>query len=158
MYIAMKKVIIICCLLTLFGCKTKNVNGKQLGKSVEPTKMSTAEEVQKNKAYDLGKRILTACNTTKFKPFTTSEATDKVIANSTPKNVKQICVKYNLKYGAFKDLEFVEMIPNKTDKTNVFRFKALFEYAKANKELRVTMNSENKASAIATKDWKEDFE
>jgi hypothetical protein len=154
----MKKVIIICCLLMFIGCKTKTVNGKQLGKSVEPTEMSTAEEVQKNKAYELGKRILMACNTSKFKPFTQSEATDKVIVNSSPKNVKQICIKYNLKYGLFKDLEFIEMIPNKTDNTNVFRFKALFEYAKANKELRVTMNSENKASAIATKDWKDDFE
>jgi hypothetical protein len=154
----MKKVIIICCISLFFGCKTKSINGKQMGKSVLPTEMSTAEEAQKNKAYELGKRILTACNTDKFKPFTQSEATDKVIANSTPKNVKQICVKYNLKYGLFKDLQFIEMIPNKTDNTNVFRFKALFEYAKANKELRVTMNSENKASAITTKDWKDEFE
>ncbi|TRX37296.1 hypothetical protein FNW52_04860 [Flavobacterium sp. ZT3R18] len=154
----MKKLIIIGCLLSLMGCKTKNVNGKLMGKSVLQTEMSTAEEAQKNKAYELGKRILTTCNNAKFKPFTQSEATDKVIAKSTPENIKQICVKYNLKYGLFKDLQFVEMIPNKTDKTNVFRFKALFEYAKANKELRVTMNSENKASAITTKDWKDIFE
>jgi hypothetical protein len=129
-----------------------------MGKSVSSTEIKSVDEVQKNKAYELGKRILTTCNNAKFKPFTQSEATDKVIAKSTPENIKQICVKYNLKYGLFKDLQFVEMIPNKTDKTNVFRFKALFEYAKANKELRVTMNSENKASAITTKDWKDIFE
>jgi hypothetical protein len=154
----MKKLIIIWCLLSLIGCKTKNVNGKLMGKSVSSTEINTVDEAQKNKAYELGKRILMACNTSKFKPFTQSEATDKVITNSSPKNVKQICIKYNLKYGLFKDLEFIEMIPNKTDNTNVFRFKALFEYAKANKELRVTMNSENKASAITTKDWKDIFE
>jgi hypothetical protein len=129
-----------------------------MGKSVLPTEINTTDETQKNKAYELGKRILMTCNNAKFKPFTQSEATDKVIAKSTPENIKQICVKYNLKYGLFKDLEFVEMIPNKTDNTNIFRFKALFEYAKANKELRVTMNSENKASAITTKDWKDEFE
>jgi hypothetical protein len=129
-----------------------------MGKSVLPTEINTTDETQKNKAYELGKRILMTCNNVKFKPFTQSEATDKVIAKSTPENIKQICVKYNLKYGLFKDLEFVEMIPNKTDNTNIFRFKALFEYAKANKELRVTMNSENKASAITTKDWKDEFE
>ena len=154
----MKKVIIICCLLTVIGCKTKTVNGKQIGKSVEQTDMTTVDEVQKNKAYELGKRILMTCNDTKFKPFTKSEATDKVIAKSTPENIKKICVKYNLKYGLFKDLEFVEMVPNKTDNTKIYRFKALFEYAKANKELRVTMNSENKASAITTKDWLDTFE
>jgi hypothetical protein len=140
------------------GCKTKNVNGKLIGKSVLPTEMKADEETQKNKAYELGKRILVTCNNVKFKPFTTSEATEKVIAKSTPENIKQICVKYNLKYGLFKDLEFIEMVPNKTDNTNIFRFKAIFEYAKANKELRVTMNSENKASAITTKDWMDEFE
>ena len=154
----MKKVIIVCCLLLLLGCKTKTINGKTMGKSVETTEMSSVEDAQKNKAYELGKRVLKTCNNDPFKPFTKMEATDKVIAKSTPDNIKKICVKYNLKYGLFKDLEFVEMIANKTDNANVFRFKALFEYAKANKELRVTMNSDNKASAISTKDWKDQYE
>ncbi|WP_264564945.1 hypothetical protein [Flavobacterium sp. N3904] len=154
----MKNVIIVGCLFLLIGCKTKTVNGKSIGKSVGTTEMSPEQEAQKAKAYELGKRILTTCNNVKFKPFTQSEATAKVIAKSTPENIKQICVKYNLKYGLFKDLEFVEMVPNKTDNTNIFRFKALFEYAKANKELRVTMNSDNQASAITTKDWKDEFE
>jgi hypothetical protein len=140
------------------GCKSKNGNAKPKEKNNVSIELSAVDEAQKNKAYELGKRILMTCNTSKFKPFTSSEATDKVIANSTLKNINKICVKYNLKYGLFKDLQFVEMIPNKTNKTNVFRFKALFEYAKANKELRVTMNSENKASAITTKDWLDTFE
>jgi hypothetical protein len=154
----MKPLIIIGCLFALMGCKTKNINTKPTGKDNVAIEMNTVDEAQKNKAYELGKRILMTCNTSKFKPFTSSEATDKVIANSTLKNINKICVKYNLKYGLFKDLQFVEMVPNKVDQTNVFRFKALFEYAKANKELRVTMNSDNKASAITTKDWKDVFE
>jgi hypothetical protein len=154
----MKKIIIIWCLLSLMGCKSKNVNAKPTEKNNVPIELSAVDEAQKNKAYELGKRILMTCNTSKFKPFTSSEATDKVIANSTLKNINKICVKYNLKYGLFKDLQFVEMIPNKTNKTNIFRFKALFEYPKANKELRVIMNSQNKASAITTKDWLDTFE
>ena len=154
----MKNFIIISCLLILVGCKTKNVNGKLIGKSIDNTELSAEQVTQKKKAYELGKRILLTCNTSKFTPFTKSEAKDKVIANSTVKKVKEIGAKYSLKYGAFKDLEFVEMIPNKTDNTNIYRFKALFDYAKANKELRVTMNSENKASAITTKDWKDEYE
>jgi len=154
----MKKVIMICCLFTLIGCKTKIVNGKTVEKPTPPAELTKTEETQENKAYGLGKRILTTCNTTKFTPFTTEEATDKVIANSTLENINKICVKYSLKYGLFKDLEFVEMVHNQTDNANVYRFKAHFEYDKANKELRVTMNSENKASAISTKDWKDEFE
>ena len=155
----MKKVIIICCLLVLVGCKSKKAHPKPAEeKSVATAEMTKTEETQEHKAYELGKRILITCNDKPFKPFTKDEATDKVIANSTPENINKICVKYNLKYGLFKDLQFVEMVPDKTDNTNVYRFKALFEYKDANKELRVTMNSENKASAISTKDWKDEFE
>ena len=155
----MKKVIILCSLLMLMGCKTKKPNSKPVAeKSVSPTEMTSVEETQEKKAYNLGKRILMTCNNSKFKPFTKDEATDKVIANSTLENINKICVKYNLKYGLFKDLQFVEMVPDKTENTHVYRFKALFEYADANKELRVTMDSDNKASAISTKDWKNEFE
>ncbi|WP_348799587.1 hypothetical protein [Flavobacterium adhaerens] len=154
----MKKYILISCLLVVFACKTKNVNGKKIGNEISATELNADQEAQKNKAYELGKRILMTCNTSKFTPFNKSEATEKLIANSTEKKVKEIGAKYSLKYGRFKDLEFVEMVPNKTDNTNIYRFKAHFDYAKANKELRVTMNSENKASSIATKDWKDDFE
>ena len=154
----MKKIILLSCLLIICSCKTKTVNGKVIGKSVEASELKPVDEAQKNKAYDLGKRLLLTCNTSKFKPFTKDEATDKVIANSTEKKVKEIGAKYSLKYGHFKDLEFVEMVPNKTDNTNIYRFKALFDYAKANKELRITMNTENKISKITTLDWKDEFQ
>lgn len=142
----------------IFGCKTKTVNGKVIGKSVDAAELTPVDEAQKNKAYELGKRILMTCNTSNFKGFTTEEATKTLIANSTEKKVKEIGAKYSLKYGAFKGLEFVEMIPNKTDATTIYRFKAHFNYAKANKEMQVTMNSENKASKIITKDWKDEYQ
>lgn len=154
----MKKIIIISCLFVLFGCKTKNINGKLIGKNVTLNELNTNEVVQKDKAYELGKRLLLTCNTNKFIPYTKSEATAKVIANSTEKKVKEIVIKYSLKYGVFKDLEFVEMVPNKTDGTNIYRFKPVFQFEKANKELRVTMNSDNKISAIITKDWKDEYQ
>lgn len=154
----MKKIFILICILALYSCKTKKADGKLIGKSVSVNEMTSEEAIQKNKAYELGKRVLMTCNTSKFKPFSKSEATDKVIANSTEKKVKEIGAKYSLKYGNFKDLDFIEMVPNMTDNTNIYRFKALFDYAKANKELRVTMNSENKISAVTTKDWNDDFQ
>ncbi len=154
----MKKVILISCLFVLFGCKTKNVNGKTIGKNVLPNELSAAEIVQKDKAYELGKRLLMTCNTSQFTPFTKEEATDQVIANSSEKKIKEVGIKYSLKYGSFKELQFIEMVPNKTDNTNIYRFKAIFSYDKANKSLRITMNSDDKASAITTQDWKEEFQ
>jgi hypothetical protein len=154
----MKKVIILFCLIALMGCKSKKVNSKTTEKSVPAAEMKNTEETQQKKAYELGKRVLMTCNNNPFKPFTPDEATAKVIANSTPENINKICIKYNLKYGLFKDLEFVEVIKDRSENTKVYRFKALFEYENANKELRVTMDSDNKASAISTKDWKDEFE
>jgi hypothetical protein len=42
------------------------------------------------KAYDLGKRILMTCNTSKFKPFNESEATQSVIENITEENLSKL--------------------------------------------------------------------
>lgn len=154
----MKKTILLCCLIALVSCKSKQPTTASKEKTTPASETIKEDNLQEKKAYELGKRILMTCNNSKFTPFTKSEATDKVIANSTVENINKICTKYNLKYGLFKDLEFVEKIHNKEDQSNIYRFKALFEYEKANKELRVTMDSENRASAIATKDWKDQFE
>jgi hypothetical protein len=151
----MKKVILILCLFLLMGCKTKKAIAKPTGENIG---LNAIDEAQKNKAYELGKRVLITCITHKFTPFTASEATDKVIANTTLARLKKTCVKFTQKYGAFKDLRFIERIPNQTDKTNVYRFKADFENKTANKELRVTMNQENKVTAITSKDWTDAFE
>jgi hypothetical protein len=138
----------------LMGCKTKNVIAKPEGENSQ----NSRDVLQKSKAYELGKRVLTTCNTSEFKPFTAIEATHKVISNTTLAKLSKICLKFNEKYGAFKDLQFVEMILNKTDKIRVYRFKAHFENKSANKELRVSINQEDKVTAITTKDWKVNFE
>lgn len=154
----MKKVILIWCLFSLMGCKTKTVIANPEGGNSAKMELNAVEDAQKNKAYELGKRVLMTCNTSKFKPFTTSEATAKVIANTTLAKLNKTCLAFRQKYGAFKDLRFMEMIRNKTDKTNAYRFKAEFENKTANKELRVTMNEENRATAIVSKDWVDLFE
>ena len=154
----MKKVIIICCLLAFLGCKTKNVNGKQMGKSVEPTEMNTVDEAQKNKAYELGKRVLMTCNTSKFKPFNESEATPSVIKNTTEERLTKTCTRFRQYYGTFKDLQLVEIYKNNSDQTSIFRYKALYTKKVANKELRVSMNQENKVSSIKSLDWVDTFQ
>ena len=153
----MKKllIIIVLSLFTLTGCKSKKraAAPKPEEKVIVKLSPSEVDNGQKNKAYELGKRILMTCNTSKFKPFNSSEATPKVIENTTQVRLTKTCLKFRLKYGDFKDLQLIEVIQNKTDKINIFRYKAKYEKKIANKELRVTMNEENKVSAISSKDW-----
>jgi uncharacterized protein YcfL len=157
----MKKIIIVLSILLLVGCKSKKV-------VTEPTKvavvkiaklmLSEVSEPQKDKAYELGKRVLMTCNTSKFKPFNESEATASVIQNTTEERLTKTCTKFRQFYGTFKDLQLVEIYKNNIDKTLIFRYKALYTKKVANKELRVSMNQENKVSAIKSLDWVDTFQ
>lgn len=144
-----KLFIAILCIFALGACKSK--------KTAEPkVEKATALEVtdfQKQRAYDLGKRVLNTCNTSKFKPFTTSEATDKVIQNTTLERLSSTCSKYLIKYGRFEDIKLVEVIRNNDDNSLVFRYKANYQRKYTQKELQVTLNEENKVAAIKSTDW-----
>ncbi len=144
----MKKITLLLFVFMLFSCKTSVFAPKIV-------KLSTNEvaAAEKNKAYELGKRILNSCNTSRFKPFTTAEATETVIKNITPEKISRTCQKFLLKYGAFKDIELVEIIQNNAEKTKIFRYKAIYEKKYIVKELQVTMNQDNKVAAIKSTDW-----
>ena len=155
----MRKFIIILCLLILAGCKSKKTTATPVKVlKVERISMDKLNETQKKRAYELGKRVLMTCNTSRFKPFTTDEATAEVIKNTTEERLTKTCHNFRLKYGEFKEIRLVEVLRNKRDKTNIYRYRA--DYAKkiANKELRVIMNERNQVTAIKSLDWKDKFQ
>lgn len=154
----MKKLILILSLIVVVGCKSKKVNYDE-PKENDIVKLSSIQisSSQKNKAYELGKRVLMTCNTSKFKPFTSNEATQSVINNITIDKLSKTCTKYRMWYGNFIDLQLVEVYQNKDNQTTIYRFKALYTKKVANKELRVFMNAENLVSAIKTSDWVENY-
>ncbi|WP_278035552.1 hypothetical protein [Flavobacterium nitratireducens] len=154
----MKKLILILSLIVVVGCKSKKVNYDE-PKENDIVKLSSNQisSSQKNKAYKLGKRVLMTCNTSKFKPFTSNEATQSVINNITIDELSKTCTKYRMWYGTFIDLQLAEVYQNKDNQTTIYRFKALYTKKVANKELRVFMNAENLVSAIKTSDWVENY-
>ncbi|WP_035672031.1 hypothetical protein [Flavobacterium sp. 83] len=151
----MKKIILILGIILLVGCKSKTIVSAPKPEEVKLVKLTFSEvsESQKDKAYELGKRVLMTCNTSKFKPFNESEATASVIKNTTEERLTKTCTKFRQFYGTFKDLELIEIYKNNSDQTTIFRYKALYTKKIANKELRVSMNQENKVSAIKSLDW-----
>lgn len=150
----MKKLFVIGCVLLLIGCKTKQ-------KMVETTALTamivlSTEEIPsdfKMKAYSLGKRVLMTCNTSRFKPFTSDEATPAVIQNTTAERLTKVCHKFRVKYGDFKEIYLAEVLKNNGDGSYIFRYKAKYERDFAKKELRVTMDKNQKVSAIKSTDW-----
>lgn len=156
----MKKIILIFSLVLLIGCKSKTISNEPKPEEVKIVKLtlSDATASQKDKAYELGKRVLMTCNTSKFKPFNESEATASVIKNTTLENLTKTCTRFRQYYGTFKDLQLVEIHKNLNENTLIFRYKALYTKKVANKELRVSLNDENKVSSIKSLDWKDTFE
>ena len=157
----MKKVIIVLSILFLIGCKSKKVVAVA---EPEPEKvkivklaLSDVNTSQKNKSYELGKRVLMTCNTSKFKPFNITEATMAVIKNTTEERLTKTCTRFRQYYGTFIDLQLVEVYKNNFDRSTTFRYKALYSKKVANKELRVTMNEDNRVSSIKSLDWVNSF-
>lgn len=155
----MKKIILILSIILLVGCKSKTVVSAPVPEeALVKLPFSEVSETQKDKAYVLGKRVLMTCNTSKFKPFNESEATASVIKNTTEERLTKTCTKFRQYYGTFKDLQLVEIYKNKSDQTTIFRYKALYTKKVANKELRVSINQENKVSSIKSLDWVDTFQ
>ncbi|OCB76050.1 hypothetical protein [Flavobacterium crassostreae] len=157
----MKKSTIILILLVFASCNTtkKATNQPSIAKEgIQKLAITDVNAKNKMRAYDLGKRILMTCNTSKFQPFTPEEATQSVINNITLEKLSATCNRYRQFYGDFKDLELTEIYKDDADTTTIFRYKALYTKEVANKELRVYMNSDNKVSGIKSMDWEPNFE
>ncbi len=153
----MKKTILVLCLFLLIGCKSKPVAVKPVVTEYAKISLSEVDAAQKKKAYDLGKRVLMICNTSKFIPFKETEATPSVIQNTTLEKHSKICLKFRERYGKFVDIKLIESYKISPANETLFRYKAIYERSNANKELRVTMNGENKVSSIKTTEWSDSF-
>ena len=151
----MKKLFVIAFILILAGCKSKQKSADVKPEIPSMSVISSSEVAPnlKSKAYSLGKRVLMTCNTSRFKPFTTDEATSSVIQNTTAEKLTKVCHKFRVKYGDFKEIELAEVIKNNRDGSYIFRYKAKYQRDFAKKELRVTMDRNQKVSAIKSTDW-----
>jgi hypothetical protein len=153
----MRNIVYFVIIVLLASCKTaKPVTETAVlpKKSIVVLKPDAVDAIKKNRAYDLGKRVLEACNTSRFKAFNTHEATPKVIANATAEKISATCQKIILRNGRFINLNLIEVTHN--EKTNEYFFRYDIEYEKPlfKRMLMVTINSENKVSAILTKEIK----
>ncbi|PWB21561.1 hypothetical protein [Flavobacterium sp. HTF] len=152
----MKKAILIICLSLLAGCKSKNISRDTEDLKITKLEAPEINANQQKKAYDLGKRVLETCNTSKFKPFDETEVTKSVMENTTEERLTKTCTRFRQYYGSFVDLKLDGVY--KTKQEVIYRYHALYTKKVANKELRVFVNEENLVSAIKSMDWEENFE
>ncbi len=153
----MKKAgLIICLLLLLIGCKSKTVSRDTEDLKIKKVSGAEVNVNQQRKAYDLGKRVLETCNTSKFKPFNETEVTKSVMENTTEERLTKTCQRFRQYYGSFIDLKLDGVY--KTKHEVIYRYHALYSKKVANKELRIFVNEDNLISAIKSMDWDEKFD
>ena len=151
----MKKIILIIILAFLYSCKTKNaVTSSTEEKSIVVVKPNEVDATTKNRAYDLGSRLLAACNTSRFKPFSSEEATDKVRQNVTSEKISETCKKINFRNGKFISLDLIDVKHDEINEQYIFKYNINYEKKYFKRELTVFVNSDNKVSAISTKEVK----
>ncbi len=152
----MRKIIFLLCLSMLLSCKSKKNNTSSKEKTAEKSsnlvKPEDVEAIKKDRAYDLGKRLLESCNTSRFKAFSATEATDKVRQNATNEKISTICKKINQRNGRFLGIRLIDINQNKKTDELIFRYAIDYEKKLFKRELSVTVNTDNKVSAIATKE------
>ena len=151
----MRKIVVLFCVLLVIGCKTKKEVIEEKRPALEIVSTDEIPQALKNKAYSLGKRVLMTCNTSRFKPFTADEATESVRKNTTQEKLSSVCHKFRVKYGNFKEIYLTEVLKSNVDNSYIFRYKAKYERDFAKKELRVTIDKNNRVSAIKSTDWVE---
>ncbi|PAM92873.1 hypothetical protein B4N84_20660 [Flavobacterium sp. IR1] len=152
----MKKAVLIISLLMLIGCKSKNVSRDTEDLKIKKISGTEINSSQQQKAYDLGKRVLETCNTSKFKPFNETEVTKSVMENTTEERLTKTCQRFRQYYGSFIDLKLDGVYKSKQEV--IYRYHAMYTKKVANKELRVFVDENNLISAIKSMDWDEKFD
>lgn len=150
----MKRIILFCCVLLLVSCKSKKsvVDKTETTDNITLLKLTDAEIVKKKRADNLGTRLLETCNVSRFNGFSTTEATDKVRKNATKEKISIVCQKINQRNGRFLGINIIEIKRDKIKDEYTFRYNIDYEKKLYKRELFVTINADNKVSAISTKE------
>lgn len=156
----MKKISSLLLLALIISCKSKQPSTSEINKNETVEVKSRFEKInlkevnnQKlTRAYNLGKRLLETCNTSRFKVFSKEEATDKVIQNATVEKITKTCQKILMRNGKFIDLNLIDVTQDNETEDLFFRYKIEYEKKYFERELYITINSEGKVSEMKTKE------
>jgi hypothetical protein len=148
----MNKIVFLLSIACFFSCKSTAPSVSKNTNRFTIIKKDEADEVKKSRAYAVGRRLLSTCNTSKFTPFTTSEATEKVIAKATIEKISETCKKINFRNGKFIDLKLIEVSKDKDTDDLIFKYDIDYEKKLYKREIRITVNTENQVSEIITKE------
>lgn len=153
----MKKSILFFCIIFI-NCKTKNniidLENKENLKKTIPIEIESVVKYKQDKAYQLGFRLINACNISKFKNYTINEAVQKVRENITEKKISETCKKIAIRNGKFLKMSLSKAFFNENSNETIFIYELYFEKTYFKRQLQVTINQDNLLTSIITKEIK----
>ena len=155
----MKKIVSLTLIVFVLSCKSKlpNTTNNLPTNKIESTKYTSLDfskvpTFKINKTYELGKRLMETCNTSRFKNFNTTEATENVIKNVNIEKISKTCQKINSRNGRFIDLDLIEIVQDNETGNLLFKYNIKYEKKYYQRELKMVLNTDNKIASIATKE------
>lgn len=124
---------------------------------VEKILPEEVSKLQKGKAYIIGRKLLTACSSSKIKEFSEEDFSERILRKFSLDYLSNICINVNRRFGKFEELLFKEALRVEKHKITIYRFKAVYEKKFFVKELRVYMNDQNKITSLRSLPWKPEF-
>jgi len=126
----MKKLSLLLLLILVISCKSKQLTAENKeAVRFEKIDLKDVNALKKDRATDLGKRLLETCNTSVFKAFNKNEATDKVIKNATVDRISKACHIINQRNGKFIAIQLIDVTHDIETDDLIFRYK--IEYQKS---------------------------
>jgi hypothetical protein len=141
-------------ILDSFSVEKKEIEDTIIVEKILPEEIS---KLQKGKAYIIGKKVLTACITSKIKEFSEEDFSERILNKFSLEYLSNICINVNRRFGNFEDLLFNEALRVEKHKTTIYRFKAVYTKKFFMKELRIYMNDQNKITSLKTLTWKPEY-
>jgi hypothetical protein len=141
-------------ILDSFKVEKKEIEDTIIIEKILPEEIS---KLQKGKAYFIGKKVLTACSTSKIKEFSEEDFSERILKKFSLEYLSNICINVNRRFGNFEELLFKEALRVEKHKTTIYRFKAVYTKKFFTKELRIYMNDQNKITSLKTLTWKPEY-
>ena len=107
-------------------------------------------------ASQLADRMLNAQKEGRYYALRENEATRQMIDGLNEKAQKKSYMSLKAIFGDYKDLEFDHMMKSKSGSyLGVYRFKGSFEHQKADVEIRVVLDDQDKLAGFFVRPWRE---
>ena len=119
--------------------------------------ISSISEMEKQKIYNFGKKLLETCKTRKFIQLSEREVT-KNLTTLSLEEMQHACDVLDKRNGKFIDMKLIEVIDDTfTSNSKIYRYKGNFEKNDYLVEIRIWLGTDGKFQGIIWKEWQDEY-